>query len=306
MYRRRSTAIKPRKDLTTYTLDTGSELREVILHFNINRQGNVYTYNQRRIMWRQKSHTLWQHLNQPSVSFGHQCVRRISGSEEPVLAIRRETVNVWERRAPLAPTQVQKLVKHGVKVIVQPSNRRAYSMQEYSDRGAIIQEDISEASVIIGVKQVPEDLLIPDKTFCFFSHNVRLIDYEKMMDPAGQRVVAFGKYAGVVGMINILHGMGLRLLALGHHTPFMHIGPSHNYRNSEAARQAVRDAGYEIALGRMPKSIGPLTFIFTGSGNVSKGAQEVFQELPHEYIEPDHLPKVVKKGYVCAIHNCDT
>ena len=56
----------------------------------------------------------------------------------------------------------------------------------------------------------------------------------------------------------------------GPFTFFQHIGPSHNYRNSEAARQAVRDAGYEIALGRMPKSIGPLTFVFTGSGNVSK------------------------------------
>ena len=104
----------------------------------------------------------------------------------------------------------------------------------------------------------------------FLLQNVRLIDYEKMVDQRGQRVVAFGKYAGVVGMIDIMHGMGLRLLALGHHTPFMHIGPSHNYRNSEAARQAVRDAGYETALGRMPKSIGPLTFVFTGSGNVSK------------------------------------
>ncbi len=49
-----------------------------------------------------------------------------------------------------------------------------------------------------------------------------------------------------------------------------HIGPSHNYRNTEMARQAVRDAGYEIALDRLPKSLGPLTFIFTGSGNVSK------------------------------------
>lgn len=48
-----------------------------------------------------------------------------------------------------------------------------------------------------------------------------MIDYEKMVDENGARVVAFGKYAGVAGMINILHGMGLRLLALGHHTPFM-------------------------------------------------------------------------------------
>jgi alpha-aminoadipic semialdehyde synthase len=65
---------------------------------------------------------------------------------------------------------------------------------------------------------------------------VRLIDYEKMVNASGQRVVAFGKYAGIAGMIDILNGLGLRLLALGHHTPFMHIGPAHNYRNSHHAR----------------------------------------------------------------------
>jgi hypothetical protein len=59
----------------------------------------------------------------------------------------------------------------------------------------------------------------------------------------GQRLVAFGKFAGIAGMIDILNGLGLRLLALGHHTPFMHIGPAHNYRNSHHARQGIRDAG---------------------------------------------------------------
>lgn len=152
--------------------------------------------------------------------------------------------------------------------------------------------------------------------------NIRLIDYEKIIDEYGQRQVAFGKYAGVAGMVNILHGLGLRLLALGHHTPFMvgpvefyfsfvssafvkytficlnrqHIGPPHNYRNSSMARQAIRDCGYEIALGLMPRSIGPLTFIFTGSGNVSQGAQEVFQDLPIEYVTPDTLRKVSEHG----------
>lgn len=57
------------------------------------------------------------------------------------------------------------------------------------------------------------------------------------------------------------------------------------------ARKAVRDCGYEIALGRMPKSIGPLTFIFTGSGNVSQGAQEVFKDLPIEYVSVESLRK---------------
>lgn len=62
------------------------------------------------------------------------------------------------------------------------------------------------------------------------------------------------------------------------------------------ARNALRDAGYEIALGMMPRSLGPLTCVFTGTGNVSQGAQEIFQELPHEYVEPRHLPGVAKHG----------
>ncbi|XP_030304467.1 alpha-aminoadipic semialdehyde synthase, mitochondrial isoform X1 [Calypte anna] len=97
-------------------------------------------------------------------------------------------------------------------------------------------------------------------------------------------------------MINILHGLGLRFLALGHHTPFMHIGMAHNYRNSSQAVQAVRDAGYEISLGLMPKSVGPLTFVFTGTGNVSKGAQEMFNALPCEFVEPHELKEVSRSG----------
>ncbi|XP_068234599.1 alpha-aminoadipic semialdehyde synthase, mitochondrial [Palaemon carinicauda] len=244
------------------------------------------------------------------------------------LAIRREDQSVWERRAPLGPSHVRQLVKDGVSVIVQPSNRRAYPMQAYQNAGAKIKEDISEAPVVIGVKQIPIDQLLPNKTYCFFSHtikaqeanmplldailekNIRLLDYEKMCDERGQRVVAFGKYAGVAGMINILHGLGLRLLALGHHTPFMHIGPAHNYRNTEMARQAIRDSGYEISLGMMPKSIGPLTFVFTGTGNVSQGAQEIFQELPCEYVSLQALRKVSEHGamnklYVCEVSRRD-
>lgn len=254
--------------------------------------------------------------------------RRCTSLKGKVMAVRREDSSVWERRAPVSPANVRSLTKEGVKIFVQPSNRRAYPMQAYANAGAIIQEDISEAPVIVGVKQVPIDSLLPNKTYCFFSHtikaqeanmplldailekNIRLLDYEKLVDAKGQRVVAFGKWAGVAGMINILHGLGLRLLALGHHTPFMHIGPAHNYRNSGMARQVIRDSGYEIALGMMPKSIGPLTFVFTGSGNVSQGAQEVFQELPIEYVPPDMLKKVAEHGatnklYACAVSRAD-
>ncbi|XP_027430142.1 alpha-aminoadipic semialdehyde synthase, mitochondrial isoform X2 [Zalophus californianus] len=231
-----------------------------------------------------------------------------------VVALRREDVNAWERRAPLAPRHIKGIANLGYKVLIQPSNRRAIHDKEYVKAGGILQEDISEACLILGVKRPPEEKLMSKKTYAFFSHTIkaqeanmglldeilrqeiRLIDYEKMVDHRGTRVVAFGQWAGVAGMINILHGMGLRLLALGHHTPFMHIGMAHNYRNSGQAVQAVRDAGYEVSLGLMPKSIGPLTFVFTGTGNVSKGAQEIFNELPCEYVEPHELKEVSQNG----------
>lgn len=71
------------------------------------------------------------------------------------------------------------------------------------------------------------------------------------------------------------------------------------------ARQAVRDAGYEISLGLMPKSIGPLTYVFTGSGNVSQGSQEVFQELPHEYVTPETLKKAAEHGSLNKVYGCE-
>lgn len=76
-----------------------------------------------------------------------------------MVAIRREDQSVWERRAPFSPNHVRKLTKVGVKVIVQPSNRRAYPMQAYVNAGAVVQEDISEASVIFGVKQVINQIM---------------------------------------------------------------------------------------------------------------------------------------------------
>uniref|UniRef100_A0A8C7WFE9 Aminoadipate-semialdehyde synthase n=1 Tax=Oncorhynchus mykiss TaxID=8022 RepID=A0A8C7WFE9_ONCMY len=248
------------------------------------------------------------------------CGQRRYEHHKSVMAIRREDINVWERRAPLAPRHVKEIVHAGHKVLVQPSNRRAIHENYYEKAGAIISEDISEASLIIGVKSPPEEKLYPRKTYAFFSHTikaqeanmgllddllkkeVRLIDYEKMVDANGFRIVAFGQWAGVAGMINILHGLGLRFLALGHHTPFMHIGMAHNYRNVSQAIQAVRDCGYEISMGLMPKSIGPVTFVFTGTGNVSKGAQDIINELPVEYVEPHELKDVSQTGDMSRVY----
>uniref|UniRef100_A0AAX7TWC3 Alpha-aminoadipic semialdehyde synthase, mitochondrial n=1 Tax=Astatotilapia calliptera TaxID=8154 RepID=A0AAX7TWC3_ASTCA len=217
-----------------------------------------------------------------------------------IMAIRREDVNPWERRAPLAPRHVKELTNAGVKVLVQPSNRRAIHEKYYMKAGAIIQENISDASLIIGVKRPPEEKIIPKKTYAFFSHTIKAQEANMgLLDDVLKKV---SPKIPCSGMINILHGLGLRFLALGHHTPFMHIGMAHNYRNVSQAIQAVRDCGYEISMGLMPKSIGPLTFCFTGTGNVSKGAQDIINELPVEYVEPHELKDVSETGDMTKVY----
>eukprot|EP01102_Stenamoeba_stenopodia_P004560 TRINITY_DN1485_c0_g2_i1.p1 TRINITY_DN1485_c0_g2~~TRINITY_DN1485_c0_g2_i1.p1 ORF type:complete len:688 (+),score=115.66 TRINITY_DN1485_c0_g2_i1:3-2066(+) len=228
-----------------------------------------------------------------------------------VIAIRREDKNRWERRSPLAPEHVATLVNRGIQVIVQPSSRRVFSDQEYRQAGAIVQEDISPASTILGVKEVPRHLLIPERTYMFFSHtikaqaynmplldeimnqNIRLIDYERVVDDHNNRLIRFGKFAGYAGMIDFLHGLGNRLLAMGHSTPFLHLGYAHMYNGLESAYGAVFAMGREIANQGIPAELAPMVFVFTGTGASSQGAQEIFRLLPHKYVTVDELPALV-------------
>ncbi|KAG0260345.1 hypothetical protein BG011_001946 [Mortierella polycephala] len=227
------------------------------------------------------------------------------------IAIRREGKNRWERRAALTPEAVEKLIREtGIKVYVQPSSKRIFSDDKYRAAGAIIQEDLSAADVILGIKEVPVKDLIPGKTYVYFSHThkgqkynmpmlqdvldkkIRLIDYELMADEHKKRLVLFGKHAGYAGMIDGVHGLGQRLLGLGYSSPFLHIGMAHNYKSLASAKIALQSLGNTISDEGTPKEFGPMTFTFTGGGNVSKGAQDVFKSLPHEFVDPKDLPKI--------------
>lgn len=116
-------------------------------------------------------------------------------------------------------------------MLVQPSTNRCYTEEEFEIAGAIIQEDISEASVIFGVKEVPIKDLIENKTYFMFSHtikaqpynmplldeflskNLRIIDFECITDPTTfQRLVAFGEFAGIAGAFDFIRGCGEFLL----------------------------------------------------------------------------------------------
>ncbi|XP_072027139.1 alpha-aminoadipic semialdehyde synthase, mitochondrial-like [Amphiura filiformis] len=240
----------------------------------------------------------------------------IMPGDKKVLGIRQEDYGgLWERRTPFNPDQVKKIVDQGVKVLMEPCGRRAFPQVAYEEAGAIFTDDLSEASLIIGIKQVPLPSILPDKTYCFFAHvikaqeenmplldailkhNIRLIDYEGWLDFKGVRLDSvFGQYAGRAGMVNILHGLGLRLLALGYHTPLIHIAAPHSYPSLAAIRDAVKHVGAAISKGAIPKSIGPLTFAFMGAGNVSRGAQEMLNGLPVEFVKAVELKEKALNG----------
>ncbi|OAD69755.1 hypothetical protein PHYBLDRAFT_116084 [Phycomyces blakesleeanus NRRL 1555(-)] len=229
------------------------------------------------------------------------------------VGLRREDKSRWERRAALTPATVEQLIcDTGSRIYVQPSTKRIFSDEAYRKAGATITEDISEADIILGIKEVPEEALIANKTYLFFSHShkgnqknmsmlknilekdIRLIDYELMKDSSGKRLVAFGQFAGNAGMVDSLHGMGHRFLGMGYSTPFMYLAMAHGYKSLQDARQAVGAMGAMIEEQGTPKDFGPLVFGFTGAGNVAHGALDVFRELPHEFVAAEDLPLLVK------------
>ncbi|KAJ1907970.1 hypothetical protein LPJ81_000399 [Coemansia sp. IMI 209127] len=235
----------------------------------------------------------------------------------PVIGIRREDKNRWERRVALTPSHIRKLIKEtGARVLVQPSNTRIFNNASFVKAGATIEEDLAKADVILGIKEVPIDKMIPDKTYMVFSHThkgqaynmpglqayldkkIRLIDYELMVDPVTKkRLVLFGKHAGYAGMIDGLHGLGQRLLALGYNSPFIHMGQAHVYPNLECVHAKLRHVADIISDQGLPEAFSPMVFTFTGAGNVTQGARAIFDDLPHQNITVDELPLLARDRY---------
>ena len=224
------------------------------------------------------------------------------------IGIRREDKSIWERRAPIVPQDARELMeKYGIEVVVQPSEIRVFREEEYTAVGAQVREDLSDCDVIVAIKEVPPSLILPGKTYTFFAHVIKgqphnmpmlrqlldlectLIDYEKAADDKGQRLIFFGRHAGWAGMLDTLWALGQRLEWEGIATPFSGVGQAHTYADLETARQAVREAGERIRATGLPRSLAPLVVGFAGYGNVSQGAQDIFDLLPCEEIAPGDL-----------------
>lgn len=224
------------------------------------------------------------------------------------LGIRHEDKYAMERRAPLTPKHVKRLIEHHkLDIIVQSSPKRIFKDEEYLKAGALVEKDLSKCNVILGVKEIPLDFFEKGKTYVFFSHVIKgqsynmpmlkrmmelecnLIDYERIVDEQNKRLIFFGKYAGLAGMINSLWALGLRYKYLGYDTPFLEIKQAHKYNSLKEAKDVVSKVGQYIAENGLPKEIQPMVVGFTGYGNVSQGAQEILGLLPNKEISTEKL-----------------
>lgn len=231
------------------------------------------------------------------------------------IGIRRESKNIWEGRTPLIPNHLQKIMdKHNINFVIQPSKIRAYPDQEFTDIGVKVQENISDCPIVLAVKEIPVDFFQPQKTYMFFSHTIKgqkenipslkrmielkdtLIDYEKIIDNTGKRLVFFGRFAGIAGMLDTFWALGRKFSADSIPTPFEELKQALDYNSLEQAKKSFAECGNEIRKNGLPESISPLIIGVTGYGNVSKGAQEIIDLFPCETIPAQELDNFIKKG----------
>jgi len=225
-----------------------------------------------------------------------------------VVGIRAETKNRWERRAPLTPEHVRELIEsHELEIQVESSQRRAFPDLAYAAAGADLVPDMTAVGVVLGVKEIPLERLEAGKVYVFFSHVIKgqrentpllrrllelgatLIDYERIVDRKGRRLIFFGRHAGYAGMLDTLWAFGQRLAVEGAVTPFEMLRRAHEYAGLDEALSHVTKLGEEVRFVGLPPPRRPLVCGFTGGGNVTQGALEVFERLPVSDIEPEEL-----------------
>lgn len=223
------------------------------------------------------------------------------------IGIRREDKNQWERRVPVTPEDVRLMEASSLEFVVQPSDRRIFADADYVDAGARVGEDLSQCGVILAVKEIPAELIHPGHTYVFFSHTIKgqphgmpllqrvldsgatLIDYERIVDDQGRRLVAFGRHAGLAGAIDGLWALGRRWQAQGFVTPLLALKQAVSYADLETALDAVAAVGRRIAADGLSPELGPLVIGVTGYGKVGGGVMEVLDRLPTVTVAPKDL-----------------
>ncbi|NLE73519.1 MAG: hypothetical protein GX604_02665 [Actinobacteria bacterium] len=230
------------------------------------------------------------------------------------MGLRREDKSVWEKRVAVTPQDAGTLRKAGIDVVVQPSSLRIFSDEEFLAVGALVQEDLGACPIEIGIKEMKPETFRQGGTYVFFSHTIKgqsynmpmlkrlmdlgcnLIDYEKVTDENGKRLIFFGNFAGMAGMMETLVALERRMAWEGMATPLAALKRPLEYHNLEEAKEAVRVVGDGIRTEGFLPELAPVVCGFAGYGNVARGAWEILDLLPVEEVPPGRLAELIERG----------
>lgn len=231
------------------------------------------------------------------------------------IGIRAEDKYEPERRSPLVPSDVKKMVdEYGVEISVESSAKRIFSDQEFEKAGAKICNDLDHCDVITGVKEIPIEKIRSGKVYLFFSHVIKgqsanmpmlrtlmemrctLMDYERVSDSRGRRLIFFGRFAGLAGMINTLWTYGERMRAIGSPNAFGSLRQTYRYKSLDEAKLAVKEAGESWVREFDSANARPLVVGVTGDGNVAQGALEIMEQIPVRKTALSELESVIHTG----------
>lgn len=223
-------------------------------------------------------------------------------------AIIKERKNPPDRRVVFSPTGLLKVQKQFPEAIfkVESSDIRVFPDDAYTDKGFEVTEDVSDCDVMIGVKEVPIEALIPNKKYFFFSHtikkqphnrkllkaildkNIELYDHETIVNAQGFRLIGFGRYAGIVGAYN-----GFRVWGLKYNS--WQLPKAYTLHDQKALM-------FELNKISLPN----IKILLTGSGKVANGAQEMLDGMHIKSVSvEDYLTKTFDEAVYCKIDVLD-
>ncbi len=203
------------------------------------------------------------------------------------IGVIREEKIPHDKRVAFTPDQCVKLVtEFNVEVAVQPSTYRCFSDAEYLQKGVKIKEDLSDCDILMGIKEVPPAFQVPEKKYLFFSHTIKeqphnkelirsllnkkitMVDYECLVDEQDNRVIGFGRYAGIVGAYNGLMAYGLKY-------KLYNLKPADQSHDKKELFEGLSKVG-------LPN----VKIIVTGGGRVANGAQETLGAMNIRKVTP--------------------
>ena len=215
--------------------------------------------------------------------------------------ILKERKNPPDRRVVFSPNELTRLKQkyQNVSVKVERSDIRIFDDAQYENLGIEVTDDISDCDILFGVKEVPIENLIPNKSYFFFSHtikkqpynrdllqailqkNIDLYDYETIVDSENRRLIGFGRYAGIVGAYNGIRAFGIKFEL---------------FKLPKAETLSGKDA----LISHLKRLVlPPLKFVITGTGKVGNGAKEVLDAIKIKEVSPENY---LTKNYAQPVY----